>query len=177
MGAGAGIMASLILTQILCDLTDNRYGRAAVFSLIAVVFSLFGIMHGMNPVDTKDRVPSSFPFFGSGDMKVKGQLTFSRKDSHPGWTSASFSDALCTQPPEFRVDQIQASGVPADGLNEGWRFAVGYGIVFVVCVVHMGMQKIGWLPPAIMDNGVKDAAAEAKSSTKSATEFPSLASA
>ena len=165
MGAGAGIMASLVLTQILCDLTDNRYGRAAVFSFVAIFFSLFGIMHGMNPVDTDDKVTTGFPINnargGDGEMKVKGQLTVSFKDTHKGWSDdeafpwGEAAPALCTQPPEFRVDQMMANGEKADGMNEGWRFAVGYGIVFAVCLIHLGMQKMGWLPPAIMDNGVK----------------------
>jgi len=50
LGAGGGIMASLIITQIICDLTDCRFDRAALYSLIACVFSEFGIMHGNNPV-------------------------------------------------------------------------------------------------------------------------------
>ena len=150
MAAGAGIMASLILTQILCDLTDNRYGRAAVYCLVAIAFSLTGIMHGMNPVDTDDNPPSGFPLGGiygsNGEMKVKGQLTFSLKDSRPGMTDTKtmFGDpapALCTHPPEFRVDQITADGKAADGMNEGWRFAVGYAIVFFGCLLHLGMRS------------------------------------
>jgi AGZA family xanthine/uracil permease-like MFS transporter len=48
MAAGGGIMASLIVTAIICDLTDRRFMRATVFSLIGTFCSYFGIMHGVN---------------------------------------------------------------------------------------------------------------------------------
>jgi AGZA family xanthine/uracil permease-like MFS transporter len=154
LAAGGGIMASLILPAIICDLIDNRYLRAAVFSAIASLFSLFGIMHGMNPVDVDGNPPSAFPFFQGGIMMVKGQLTVAIKDDHDGWTAAGGGGAICTQPPEFRVDQTTAAGLPADGMNEGWRFAVAYAMVFAFCLIHHGLQKMGWLAEPVMDNGV-----------------------
>ena len=48
MAPGGGIMCSLIVPAILCDLIDARFGRAAIFCTIACIFSLFGIMHGAN---------------------------------------------------------------------------------------------------------------------------------
>ena len=62
---------------------------------------------------------------------------------------------LDRRPPEFRVDQLTAAGTPSDGMNEGWRFAVGYAIVMVISLLHFGLQKAGCLPPPITDNGVK----------------------
>jgi len=159
MAAGAGIMVSLILPQIICDLIDNRYMRATVFCLIGAVLSVFGIMHGMNPVNLGDNQPSAWPMGGTGDMVVKGQLTIAKWDDKPGWTqtqsAANFGPAnLCAQPPEFRVDQTTAEGVPSDGMNEGWRFAVAYTMAAAFCLVHVGLQKMGLTKEAVMDNGV-----------------------
>jgi len=154
IAAGGGIMASLIIPAIICDLIDNRFGRAGGYAVLACVFSEFGVMHGMNPVNIDDLVPSSFPFFGTGDMVVKGQLTASFQDTHPGWTAAGHGSALCSQPPEFRVDQAKPDGTPAVGMNEGWRFSVAYAALALFCFGHMGLQKMGFINPAIMDNGV-----------------------
>jgi hypothetical protein len=46
--AGSGVMASVIITQIVCDLIDMRFVRCLGYTLLAMVFSLFGIMHGNN---------------------------------------------------------------------------------------------------------------------------------
>ena len=81
-------------------------------------------------------------------MKVPGQLTISTKDDKAGLLGS------CAQPPEFRVVQTTAEGTQADGMNEGWRFAVAYGAVCVFCIVHHLLQRMGCLSPAIMDNGV-----------------------
>merc|ERR1719337_182596 len=62
---GGGIMCSLIVPQILCDLTDGRFIRGAVYCLIALVFSITGIMHGNN---------STAP---NGDPLELGEITFS----------------------------------------------------------------------------------------------------
>ena len=48
MAPGGGIMCSLVLPAILCDIIDARWGRAAIYCTIAMFFSLFGIMHGAN---------------------------------------------------------------------------------------------------------------------------------
>eukprot|EP00968_Pinguiococcus_pyrenoidosus_P025145 scaffold5532_cov263-Pinguiococcus_pyrenoidosus.AAC.9 len=78
---GGGIVASLVLTQILCDLIDCRFDRAGIYCAIAVVLSLFGIMHGNNqegPIDD--------------DMLEPGELTVStiaddnaRQSVNEGW--------------------------------------------------------------------------------------------
>ena len=165
LGAGSGILAAIILPQILCDLTDNRYERAAFFCLVAIFFSVIGLMHGMNPVDVHGKVTGAgFPWnnvYGEGGiMKVKGQLTISIADSKPGITGKETFpwgekvSALCTAPPEFRVNQMMADGFPAAGMNEGWRFAVGYATVFGICIIHAIMQRCGCMPPPVMDNGV-----------------------
>lgn len=161
MAAGGGIMVSLILPQIICDLIDNRYMRATVFCCIGAFCSIFGIMHGMNPVSMGDTEPSAWPMGGDGDMVVKGQLTVAKWDNKPGWTKldprsiANFGPPnLCAQPPEFRVDQETAQGTPSDGMNEGWRFAVAYTMAAAFCLVHVGLQKMGLTKEAVMDNGI-----------------------
>merc|ERR1711939_1220664 len=62
--------------------------------------------------------------------------------------------------------------------NEGWRFAIGYSMIFLFCVIHFVFQKVtGKLPP-IMDNGaaVEQAARTAEipemSHKMSKTEIP-----
>lgn len=57
-------MASLIITQIVCDLVDCRFDRAAIFSVIACIFSEFGVMHGNNPVGIDGRT------VGLGELAV-----------------------------------------------------------------------------------------------------------
>ena len=79
---------------------------------------------------------------------MPGQLTFSIRDDQAGLANS------CEGAPEFRVDQSTAEGTPADGMNEGWRFAVAYGAVCLFCVFHHLLQTMGCLSPAIMDNGV-----------------------
>lgn len=116
LSAGGGIMASIVVTQIVCDLTDSRYDRAAIGSLIAMVFSEFGIMHGNNPVGI------------DGSSPVLGEL------------SVSFHEVA-----DYKK-----------GVNEGWRFAVAYAMLAIFCVAHYLVQRMGKLPPAVMDNGVCD---------------------
>merc|ERR1712159_33672 len=75
---GGGIMCSLIIPQILCDLTDGRFIRASVYSLIALIFSITGIMHGNN---------STAP---NGDPLALGEVTFStyKEGGNEGWRFA-----------------------------------------------------------------------------------------
>jgi len=71
--SGGGIMLSLILTQILCDLTDLRFDRAAIFSAVATIFSTLGIMHGNNSV-------SLFAYQNTKGLN-SGELTISYQDA------------------------------------------------------------------------------------------------
>lgn len=48
MAPGGGIMCSLIVPAILCDLVDGRFFRGSIFCLIAAALSFFGLMHGAN---------------------------------------------------------------------------------------------------------------------------------
>ena len=50
MAPGGGILCSMFVTAILCDLTDSRFFRAAIWCAMASLFSLFGLMHGNNQV-------------------------------------------------------------------------------------------------------------------------------
>jgi len=50
IGGDGGIISSLIITQIVCDLIDLRFGRAMVYTGVAIFASLFGLMHGNNPI-------------------------------------------------------------------------------------------------------------------------------
>eukprot|EP00931_Biecheleriopsis_adriatica_P075469 TRINITY_DN49322_c0_g1_i1.p1 TRINITY_DN49322_c0_g1~~TRINITY_DN49322_c0_g1_i1.p1 ORF type:complete len:695 (-),score=133.82 TRINITY_DN49322_c0_g1_i1:43-2127(-) len=48
MAPGGGIMCSLIIPAILCDLVDARFFRSSIFCLIAAALSFCGLMHGAN---------------------------------------------------------------------------------------------------------------------------------
>mmetsp|Transcript_39246 Transcript_39246/g.90912 ORF Transcript_39246/g.90912 Transcript_39246/m.90912 type:complete len:586 (+) Transcript_39246:62-1819(+) len=116
LSAGGGIMASIVITQIVCDLTDCRFGRAAAYSSLAMFFSEFGIMHGNNPISYQ------------GVPLTQGEVTVS-----------------VAMNSNYVLDR-----------NEGWRFAVAYGMLVIFCLVHLGLQKFGKIPEAILDNGVSD---------------------
>jgi len=48
MAPGGGILCSLIVPAILCDLVDGRFFRGAIYCLIASALSFTGLMHGAN---------------------------------------------------------------------------------------------------------------------------------
>jgi len=48
MAPGGGIMCSLVIPAILCDLVDARFFRSSIFCLIAAALSFCGLMHGAN---------------------------------------------------------------------------------------------------------------------------------
>jgi len=48
MAPAGGILCSLIVPAILCDLVDGRFFRGSIFCFIAAVLSFFGLMHGAN---------------------------------------------------------------------------------------------------------------------------------
>merc|ERR1719230_1878267 len=48
MAPGGGIMCSLVIPAILCDLVDGRFFRGSIFCLIAALLSFVGLMHGAN---------------------------------------------------------------------------------------------------------------------------------
>lgn len=78
MAPGGGIMCSLVVTAFLCDVVDSRYGRAAVWCLLAALFSFFGLMHGANYIYPDGRIISTI---GTSDADFYttdlGELTFS----------------------------------------------------------------------------------------------------
>jgi len=53
-GANSGIMLSILLTSVVCDLIDNYYSRAAIYSFILMIFSLLGVVHGNNKFSFKN---------------------------------------------------------------------------------------------------------------------------
>jgi xanthine/uracil/vitamin C permease (AzgA family) len=78
LSPGGGIMCSLIIPQILCDITDCRFIRGAVYSLIACIFSVTGIMHGNNATAPNDEPLNT------------GEITFSvyKEGGNEGWRFA-----------------------------------------------------------------------------------------
>ncbi|KAJ1625692.1 hypothetical protein T492DRAFT_879673, partial [Pavlovales sp. CCMP2436] len=66
----------------------------------------------------------------------------------------SYQGASLTQG-EVTVSVMHTSNYVLDR-NEGWRFAVAYAMLVIFCLVHLGLQKLGKIPEAILDNGVAD---------------------
>jgi len=48
MAPGGGILCSMIIPAILCDMVDGRFFRGSVFCMIAALLSFVGLMHGAN---------------------------------------------------------------------------------------------------------------------------------
>jgi len=88
MAPGGGIMCSLILPAILCDLVDARFYRAAVFCAIACLFSMTGLMHGANYHQPDGMM---MPAMGADEADYYttdlGELTWSMhvKADHESW--------------------------------------------------------------------------------------------
>jgi AGZA family xanthine/uracil permease-like MFS transporter len=59
MAPAGGIMCSLIVSWILCDLTDSNFVRGGVVAALASFLSLFGLMHGNNYVFSDGTVMSA----------------------------------------------------------------------------------------------------------------------
>merc|ERR1719502_196230 len=78
MAPGGGIMCSLMVTAILCDIVDSRYGRATVFCFVSGFFSFMGVMHGANYIYPDGRcitvIGTSDADFYTTDL---GELTWS----------------------------------------------------------------------------------------------------
>ena len=154
MAPGGGIMCSMVVTAILCDLTDQRYVRATVYCLIGAFLSLFGLMHGnnhvfpngqeMNPMLGSDKYTSDLGEVVFAGPNVPTTHAFGYPlDYGSGWVGT------------YKINE--ANGVPERMFNEGWRFTVGYLMIAAFCVLHAVLQK--QMPdkfPAIMDNGAID---------------------
>lgn len=139
MGAGAGIMCSLIVTQICCDLTDLRFDRAAVYSFVAMICSLFGVMHGNNPLAPTDD--------GTGYL---GELTVSYMHKYWEETVTVGGDATTVR------HDIDYYNDP----NEGYRFCIAYAMLTVFCLGHLAAQKAKLIPPPTMGNGAAGASVQ-----------------
>jgi len=150
MAPAGGIMCSLMVTAILCDLTDSRFIRAGIFCTIACFFSLFGLMHGNNylfldgsPMSADTGVTGAEDHYTTdlGEVMLS-TFVFQKTDS--------FGGAVTEDPAwgyAINNDKIRR-------FNEGWRFAAAYAALALFCAGHAAFQKITGKLPAIMDNGV-----------------------
>ena len=179
MAPGGGIMCSMIVPAILCDLTDCRFGRAGIFSLIAMFMSLFGLMHGNNGV-----------FADGSEMHVHGAHSYELGEvmlSTETYATKCNPGPACPYPFDiappaagedsnaYRINHFESPTYlrkktkRATSFNEGWRFAVGYAGVAVFCAIHFALQmgpcKDSETCAAVMDNGVPEG--EASPSAKS----------
>lgn len=182
MAPGGGIMCSMIVPAILCDLVDCRFIRASIFSLIAMVFSLFGLMHGNNYV-----------FANGHEMHVHGSHSYELGEvmmSTETYSIQCNAGPTCPFPFAVAPPNVTAGEEPnayyvnhfetptylrvptkrSTAFNEGWRFAVGYAAVFVFCMLHAAVQmsmckgKDGCA--AILDNGKAEAEETTSTSPK-----------
>merc|ERR1719454_1337170 len=62
-------LCSLVTTQILCDLTDGKFLKCGLFCVVATFLSLFGLMHGNNPVEGDGSI-LHFGTSGEGELTV-----------------------------------------------------------------------------------------------------------
>jgi len=88
MAPAGGIICSLIVPAILCDLIDGRFFRASVFCAIACFFSMLGLMHGANYIQPDGMM---IPAMGADESDYYttdlGEVTFSlhRKATYESW--------------------------------------------------------------------------------------------
>jgi len=173
MAPAGGIMCSLILTAILCDLTDARFGRAGVYCCIASLCSLFGLMHGNNYVFANGDMMHAFT--GIGDADVTDQSTLSAGAGADIYTTDLGEVMLSTFAfpktesvyPFSAIEEDPSWGYRINGpesdisittpraFNEGWRFAAAYAILALLCAIHFAVQKFTGKMCAhiVMDNG------------------------
>jgi len=167
MAPGGGILCSIIVPAILCDLTDLRFIRASIWSLIALFFSLFGLMHGNNYVFYDGTMLHALTgFAGMEDFyttdlgeAMLSTYTFPKYDALGYEIEQSSGWGYAIQDTDMRA------------FNEGWRFSIAYACVFLFCIAHAAFQKFlpGKMEPAVMDNGVAIPADEAPAPKEEAT--------
>jgi len=119
MWPGGGIMCSLMLTAILCDITDSKYRRASVMCLISMLFSLFGIMHGNNVYKPDGEAMIA------GTNAGEGQLTIATIDEdtklNEGWRFVVMYTIMFVWLALHGVVQaIKPSWIPAPIAGNGW---------------------------------------------------------
>merc|ERR1712054_364222 len=132
---------------------------AGVFCIIAMFFSLFGIMHGNNYIFSNGR-----EMFAGQHTTDLGEVMLSLPKL-PHLPFLSFLPDIDTSGMGYAVNKVDGPTMyPTFGdlkwsrvCNEGWRFAIAYAALAVFCAVHAAIQKM--IPghmPAIMDNGKVD---------------------
>jgi hypothetical protein len=169
MAPGGGILCSLVVPAILCDLIDCRFIRASFFCFLAMILSLFGLMHGNNGV-----------FYNGQEMHVHGAHSYELGElvlSTEVYSTGCNPGPACPYPFGVAPPNISAGEEPntyyinhfeqptylrvmtprSTAFNEGWRFAVGYAAMFLFCLLHAGAQAMMCkgkdVCSAVMDNG------------------------
>jgi len=159
MAPGGGILCSMIVPAILCDLIDQRFVRASGWCGLAAFFSLFGLMHGnnhvfpdgteMNPLLGADKYTSDL-----GEVLFAGEnIATTHNFGYP--LPNTTAGAVGGPPATYKINEI--NGQPERMFNEGWRFTVAYSLLAVFCLGHAAFQKAKpGVCPAVMDNGKVD---------------------
>eukprot|EP00965_Chrysotila_dentata_P183069 6045146-Pleurochrysis_carterae.AAC.1 len=150
MAPGGGILASLFMTQIICDMIDLRFIRGAAYCLTSVVLSEFGFMHGNNPVKSEDNCVREDSLCVTG---TPSQAT-ERSQVLASYIDGSSYKQLATYPPPlFGITTPVVDASQSYGLNESWRFAAMYAILGLFLLAHLPFQYKGWIGKPILDNG------------------------
>jgi hypothetical protein len=165
MAPGGGIMCSLIVPAILCDLIDARFGRAAIFCTIACLFSLFGLMHGANyhqpsgmmiPAMGADESDYYTTDLGELTVSLPVMATFESWQT-PFLKSIGVGD-ISTYEYTYRTEDLGFDD-PYHVYNEGWRFALAYFFGILFCLAHYAVANFVMKGScvAVMDNGAANA--------------------
>uniref|UniRef100_A0A7S4F4P7 SLC26A/SulP transporter domain-containing protein n=3 Tax=Chrysotila carterae TaxID=13221 RepID=A0A7S4F4P7_CHRCT len=151
MMPGGGILVSLFLTQIICDMIDLRFIRGATYSVLCCILSEFGFMHGNNPVKEEGSCVREDSICVSGTVDAateRGQVLAAYIDG------GSYKQLATYPPPLFGVTTGNVDANNSYGLNESWRFAAMYAVLALFLLAHLPFQYKGLIAKPIMDNGV-----------------------
>jgi len=92
MWPGGGILCSLVVPAILCDIIDSKYLRGSAWAAAGCIFSLFGLMHGNNPIHPDKSVALA------GTAAGEGELTTTWDDPgklNEGWRFCIMYSIIC----------------------------------------------------------------------------------
>lgn len=161
MAPGGGIMCSLVVPAILCDLVDGRFFRAAIFCFIASALSWTGLMHGANYHQPDGKM---IPAKGGNDYFTTdlGEVTLSLPVTakYESWQTEELEKIgvgnIASYDWKYKIDDPGFGETWTHAYNEGWRFAIAYFVSGLVIAGHGVLAKFvpAFKVDAIMDNGV-----------------------
>jgi len=109
MAPMGGIICSLIIPAILCDLVDGRFFRSSIFCLIAAACSWTGLMHGANYIQPSGMM---IPAMGADESDYyttdlgEFMLSLPRTATHESWQTDQMRDLNKAQ--GLKIGEISA---------------------------------------------------------------------